>query len=79
MNTISLACNPVLHARAKPMEFDLFFVRQKMFNKQIKVTDVPCQSQNADILTTTLPPSKFEELKSKLTVCDSAQIVHNAT
>ncbi|KAI5388221.1 hypothetical protein KIW84_074057 [Lathyrus oleraceus] len=37
MSTIALACNSVLRARTKHVELDLFFVREKVFSKQLKV------------------------------------------
>lgn len=79
MSITSIAHNPIIHERIKHMELDLFFVREKVLIKQLKVIHIPDQSQKADILTNALPTSRFEELRSKLTMCDSAQITHNAS
>ena len=68
MSTISLTHNPVLHACTKHMELDLFFVREKVLNKQLQVVHVPGHLQCADVLTKALPPSKFEDFRTKLTV-----------
>jgi len=71
LSTVSLAHNHVLHARSKHMELDLFFVREKVLQKQLLVSHVPGQFQVADIMTKALPPTRFEALRSKLTVCSS--------
>lgn len=55
------------------------FVRGKVLIKQLKFTHIPDQSQKADILTNALPTSRFEELRSKLTTCEFAQITHSAS
>lgn len=69
MSTVSLAHNPVLHARTKHMELDLFFLREKVLQKQLQVTYVPAASQYADIMTKPLPPTLFDTFRDKLTVC----------
>ncbi|MCH83335.1 hypothetical protein A2U01_0004154 [Trifolium medium] len=66
MSTISLAHNPILHARTKHMELDLFFVREKVLQKLLRVVHIPGHLQCADVLTKTLPLIKFEEFRSKL-------------
>lgn len=38
MSTIALAYNPVLHARTKHMELDLFFLCEKALHSQLKVS-----------------------------------------
>ncbi|MCH80898.1 retrovirus-related Pol polyprotein from transposon TNT 1-94, partial [Trifolium medium] len=40
-STIAMAHNPVLHARTKHMEIDLFFVREKVLAKQLDVVHIP--------------------------------------
>lgn len=69
LSTISLAHNPVLHACTKHMELDLFFFLGKRYQKQLKVVHVPGTAQYADIMTKSLPPTKFEKFRSKLTMC----------
>lgn len=68
LNTVALAHNPILHARTKLMELDLFFLREKVLQKQLKVVHVPGTQQYADILTKPLPPTLFEGFRSKLAV-----------
>ena len=67
---MALAHNPVLHARTKHMELDLFFVRKKVLNKLLQVIYVPATSQYTDILTKALSPSNFEVFRAKLILCD---------
>nr|KYP61181.1 Copia protein [Cajanus cajan] len=71
MSIVALAHNPVLHARTKHMELDLFFVREKVAAKRLQVVHVPAIDQCADVLTKALSPSRFCELRSKLQVVES--------
>jgi hypothetical protein len=65
MSTISLAHNPIHHARTKHMELDHFFVREKVLQKLLGVLLIPGHLQSADVLTKALHPIKFEEFRSK--------------
>lgn len=67
-STCSLTHNPILHARTKHMELDLFFVREKVIAKQLTVIQVPGQDQWADLLTKPLSPTRFLLLRDKLNV-----------
>ena len=58
-STVSLAHNPVLHARTKQMEHDLFFVREKVLNKLLQAMYVPAHLQYADILTKAFSTTNF--------------------
>ena len=51
LSTIALASNLVLHARAKHIELDIHFVRDKVAAKEIDLRHVPSSDQVADILT----------------------------
>ena len=68
MSTVLMAANPVLHARTKHIELDLYFVRDKVAQRQIVVQHVPASAQVADILTKSISSSQFSLLRSKLTV-----------
>ena len=41
LNTVLLSANPILHARTKLIELDLYFVREKVLKKDIDVRHVP--------------------------------------
>ena len=40
LSAMSLAHNPVLYARTKHMELDIFFVSEKMLNKDLTVSHI---------------------------------------
>ena len=63
-----LAHNPMLHARTKHKEIDLFFVREKVLAKQLTVQHIPGDDQWADILTNPVSTAKFLSLRPKLNV-----------
>nr|KYP36082.1 Copia protein [Cajanus cajan] len=71
MSTVALAHNPVLHARTKQMELDLFFVQEKVAVKCLQVVHVSAIDQCVDVLTKALSPSRFFVLRSKLQVVES--------
>lgn len=66
VSAISLASNPVFHARTKHVEVDFHFVREKVLHKQLSVQFVPSAFQLVDIFTKPLTISRFNFLKSKL-------------
>ena len=45
-----LAANPVLHARTKHIELDLYFVR-KVLQKKLEIRQVPSQDQVVNVFT----------------------------
>ena len=49
--TVQLATNPILHARTKHVELDLYFVREKVLWKKVLVQQVPLIDQTIDVLT----------------------------
>ena len=40
-STVLLVANPVLHARTKHIELDLYFMRERVIQKQLEVKHVP--------------------------------------
>jgi histone deacetylase 1/2 len=72
MSTVALSHNPVLHAKTKHMELDIFFLREKVLSKHLIVRHVPATHQYADLLTKPLSPGplRFLHLRDKLRVLD---------
>ena len=68
-SAVQLAHNPVLHARTKHMELDVFFVQEKVLTKQLAVQHIPGTDQWADLLTKPLSPTRFAYLSSKTQCC----------
>lgn len=66
ISAVSLASNPVSHARTKHVEVDYHFVREKVLLKTMGVRYVNTQYQIADIFTRGLHPQRFQFLQSKL-------------
>jgi len=53
------------------MEIDIFFVREKVLTKELKVYHIPTIDQWADVLTKPILPTRFLFLRSKLNVVES--------
>jgi hypothetical protein len=57
-----LLANLVFHARAKHIEINFHFVRERLVNKQLQVRLVSTHDQLADGFTKALPVKKFKYL-----------------
>ncbi|KAM1666352.1 hypothetical protein ACFX14_045629 [Malus domestica] len=66
ISAISLASNPVFHARTKHVEVDYHYIRELVLAHLIKVLYVCSQDQLADIHTKSLSKHRFCFLQSKL-------------
>ncbi|KAH9799567.1 retrovirus-related pol polyprotein from transposon RE2 [Citrus sinensis] len=67
-SAISLAYNPIYHAKTKHVELDIHFIRDKVASKEIDVCFVPSEDQTTDVLTKALTFNQFHYLRSKLNV-----------
>jgi histone deacetylase 1/2 len=67
-----LSANPVFHARAKHIEIDFHFVRERVLRKQLEIRFIPSKDQVADGFTKPLPYRAFEDFKHNLNLrsCD---------
>jgi histone deacetylase 1/2 len=61
-----LSANPVFHARAKHIEIDFHFVRERVMKKQLQIRFIPSRDQVADGFTKPLPYQAFENFKHNL-------------
>lgn len=68
LDALSLAANPVIHARTKHIEVDYHFIREKVVQKDIILRHLSTYVQLADIFTKGLTSSRFNYLRDKLSV-----------
>lgn len=74
LSTVALSHNPILYAKTKHMELDIFFLREKVINKSLIVQHVPALDQYVDLLTNPLSPLRFQNLRDKLKVVDKSAL-----
>ncbi|RVW72812.1 Retrovirus-related Pol polyprotein from transposon RE1 [Vitis vinifera] len=68
LNTVLLSTNPILHARTKHIELDIYFVREKVLKKDMDIRHVPVNEQVADVLTKAISSGQFNQMRNKLKV-----------
>ncbi|KAM1024520.1 hypothetical protein ACFX2C_037789 [Malus domestica] len=66
LSAISLAKNPVFHARTKHVELDYHYIHEKVLANQVSVQFISTQDQVADICTKSLSQPWFILLRDKL-------------
>jgi hypothetical protein len=72
ISAVYLSKNPLHHGRAKHVELDVHFVREKVAVGDIRVAHIPTRQQLADIMTKGLPTALFEDFRSSLCIVDDA-------
>jgi len=70
LSAVLLSHNPVLHARTKHIELDIYFVRERVVAKKMRIQHVPATAQIADTnkasLYICISGSKFQAQSSLL-------------
>ena len=61
-STIAIALDPINHGRVKHMDIKMYFIREHLKNKEIKLIYCPTELMIADILTKPLPTSQHWKL-----------------
>lgn len=74
LSVVLLAANLILHSRTKHFELDLYFVRDKIQNKELAVDHIPSTQQTTDVLTKPLPHSSFQQCCYKLKVRETSSM-----
>lgn len=75
MGATRLALNPVQHSRMKHIAIDLHFVRDLASKGLLVVSYVSTQDQLADLLTKPLARTRFQDLRSKISVANGTSIL----
>ncbi|KAL6331208.1 hypothetical protein AAG906_009636 [Vitis piasezkii] len=70
LSTMLLSANPILHARTKHIELNLYFVKEKVLKKYMDIRHVPANEQVADVLTKAISNGQFNQMRNKLKVED---------
>lgn len=70
LSAVLLSHNPVLHARTKHMEIDIFFAREKLLKGDIAAAHLPSALQIADVFTKPLANTQLSLIRSKLNLVD---------
>ena len=68
VSAISLASNPVFHARTKHVEVDYHYIRELVLANLVNVLYVTSENQIADIHTKALSKARFKFLQSKFSL-----------
>ena len=66
ISAISLASNPVFHARTKHMEINYHFIREKVYNRDVKVQHISTLDQVANIYMKGQSAQRFQVFEAQI-------------
>ncbi|KAL6322947.1 hypothetical protein AAG906_022785 [Vitis piasezkii] len=65
-----IAHNPIQHDRTKHVEVDRFFIKEKLDDKIVELSNIRLEDQLANILTKVVSSQVFSKFVDKLGMCD---------
>lgn len=68
VSAVYFSDNPVQHQRAKDIEMDMHFVREKVSIWEVRVLHVPSRYQIADVFAKGLPRVLFDDFGDSLSI-----------
>lgn len=74
LSAVMLASNPILLYRTKHFELDLYFIWEKIQNKELCVHHISSTDQTADVLTKPISFSMSQQCRFKLRVQDTSPL-----
>jgi hypothetical protein len=75
LSHIKIAYNPCEHFRTKHIDIRYHFLRDYAIKGDIVISHMRTNEQLTDIFTKSLDERKFQELRSKLNIIDSQNVV----
>ena len=76
LGALSLATNPVFHARTKHVEVDNHFTREKVVRRDILLKFISTSAQLAELFSKGLTSARFHLLSSRLMIRDLPISLH---
>ena len=66
LSIVMLVAYPILHARTRHIELDLYFIKKKVLQRKVSVQHVPSTDQVADVLMKVISSIRFVNLRENV-------------